>query len=120
MKISSCKSKARRLQNDVAALIREATGMGVSDIHPTIMGEGGMDIHLSSGARRVFPWAVECKAQEALGIWDALNQAACNASYEGLPPLLVFKRNRSDTYATMRFDDFLALVQRANGRKIND
>ena len=61
-------------------------------------------------ARELFPFGIECKAQETLNIWQALEQARINAEKEKLMPLLVFKRNRSDIYVCLRLADFLGMV----------
>ena len=67
-----------------------------------------MDVQLSPSARKVFPFAIECKNQEALNIWKSLEQAENNC--EGLTPLLIFKRNKSKIYATVEITDFLDLL----------
>jgi len=72
------------------------------------MGEHGMDVQLSPSARKKFPFAIECKNQEALNIWKSLEQAENNC--EGLTPLLIFKRNKSKIYAALEITDFLDLL----------
>ena len=72
------------------------------------MGASGEDILLSPAARKLFPFSVECKAQEKLNIWSALEQAEENSS--GHTPLLIFKRNRTKTYAVLEFDKLLELL----------
>jgi hypothetical protein len=110
----SRKGKARALQNAVAEDIRaQFISLGSADIRPAIMGSSGMDIQLSTRAREQFPYAVECKNQEALNIWDALRQCEANAEKECLLPVLVFKRARTDTYAVVRWTDLLVLIKGA-------
>ena len=112
----SRKAKARALQNAIAEDLRAAFPMlGSSDIHPAIMGCSGMDICLSSRARDLFPYAVECKNQEALSIWQALQQAETNAEKERLAPLLVIKRNRTVPYVVLQWDLFLHLLREGAG-----
>lgn len=107
MKPSSAKAKGRTLQNKVAEMIREALGLPASDVRPAVMGESGCDMKLSARAQAVFPFDdVECKCQEALNIWAALEQS----EERGKRPLVVFKRNRSRIYAALPFEDLLALV----------
>lgn len=72
------------------------------------MGAGGVDIQLSPAAQQKFGFAVEAKNQERLNIWSALEQAEENA--DELVPLVVFKRNRSEIYCAMKFDDLLELL----------
>lgn len=108
----SRKVKARALQNAVAEDLRaNLPPLGSADISPAVMGSAGMDILLSTRAREMFPFAIECKAQEALNIWDALKQCQTNAEKERLIPLLVFKRARSETYAVLRWEDLLGLIR---------
>ena len=38
------------------------------------MGESGEDIQLSPAARKLIPFAFECKNQEKLNIWESLKQ----------------------------------------------
>jgi len=110
MKSKSCKAKARVLQNAVADdLLKAYPELTANDIQPALMGQSGIDILLSSRARDLFPYAIECKNQEALNIWECLNQAEVNGELEKMVPLLVFKRNRTQTYVVMRWVDFLNL-----------
>ena len=110
MKPSSCKAKGRQLQNAVAGLVREWFGLSEDDCRPAVMGETGADLKLSSAAKRAFPFAVECKKQEALNIWQALKQAEENAAVEGLHPALVFQRNRSKAYAVVPLATWLEMA----------
>jgi hypothetical protein len=51
---------------------------------------------------------VECKNQEKLNIWSSLEQAEENSGNHS--PLVIFKRNRSKTYAVLEFDELLKLL----------
>ena len=110
MKPRSAKNKGKRLQNTVRDLILEKfnSKLEPDDVRSITMGDAGEDILLSPAARRLFPFSVECKAQESLSIWSALEQAESNAGKH--IPLLVFKRNRSKTYAVLEFDKLLELL----------
>ncbi len=110
MKIASCKAKARRLQNVVCEDLRKVFGFTASDIKAAVMGESGIDIKLSNAARKLIPFAFECKATENLQLWAALDQAEDNATRENLLPALVFKRNRSDIYVALPWRVFLKLA----------
>jgi Tat protein secretion system quality control protein TatD with DNase activity len=110
-KAKSSKAKGRNLQNWVAEKIRQLTGLPKTDVKPAIMGETGMDIKLSQEARRKFPFAVECKNQEKMNIWASLEQAELSAKAEGLMPLLIFKRNNTDRYVTLKAEDFFKLLE---------
>ena len=109
MQPRSAKNKGKRLQNKVRDIILEKfDSLEPDDVRSITMGDSGEDILLSPAARRLFPFSVECKAQESLSIWSALEQAESNAGKH--IPLLVFKRNRSKTYAVLEFDKLLELL----------
>ena len=109
MKPRSAKNKGKRLQNKVRDLILEKfTQLEPDDVRSITMGDSGEDILLSPAARRLFPFSVECKSQEKLSIWSSLEQAEGNSGEHA--PLLIFKRNRSKTYAVLEFDELLKLL----------
>ena len=104
------KAKGKGFQNDLTNSIRIKFDLPDADVMSNGMGQPGMDIQLSDRARKVFPFAIECKRQESLNIWQALKQAEANARIEGLIPAVAFKRNRSGTYVTLPWDAFLKLA----------
>lgn len=104
------KAKARVLQNAIAENIRDRFRLDLEDVKPAIMGEQGIDIKLSTKARQLFPFAIECKFQEKLDLWQAIEQAAINGEKEKLIPLLAFKRSRSKVYAVLEFDDLMKII----------
>ena len=110
MKPRSAKNKGKRLQNKIRDLILEKFNniLEQDDVRSITMGDSGEDILLSPVARRLFPFSVECKAQESLSIWSALQQAESNAGKH--IPLVIFKRNRSKTYAVLEFEELLKLL----------
>ena len=109
MKPRSAKNKGKRLQNKIRDLILEKFDiLEPDDVRSITMGDSGEDILLSPAARRVFPFSVECKNQEKLNIWGALEQAEDNSGNH--TPLVIFKRNRSKTYAVLEFDKLLELL----------
>ena len=112
MKARSAKNKGKRLQNAVRNLLVEKYSevLEPGDFKSTTMGESGIDVQLSPAARKLFPWGIECKNQEAISIWKCLKQAETAADDEDLKPLLVFKRNKSKTYAVLELEDFLDLL----------
>ncbi len=108
---ASRKAKGRRFQQQLREdLIRELN-ITPDDILSTAMGQGGCDLYLSPAARSVFPFGVEAKRCETLAIPAWWKQCECNASKVGLIPLLVFKRNREEPLAVLRWSDLLALLQ---------
>tara|TARA_Y100001951_G_C11121581_1_gene173093 strand:+ start:227 stop:559 length:333 start_codon:yes stop_codon:yes gene_type:complete len=110
MKTRSAKSKGRRLQNKVKEILLETfTELEPDDVRTAIMGETGEDIKLSPAARRQIPFSFECKNQEKINIWESLNQAEENSGDS--TPVLIFKRNRSKTYAVLEIKDFINLIK---------
>ena len=109
MKSRSAKNKGKRLQNSFRDLLLETfTQLEPDDIRSAIMGESGEDIKLSPAARKLIPYSFECKNQEKLNIWDALSQAEENAGdYDSV---VIFKRNRSKTYAVLNVEKFIELI----------
>ena len=110
MKTSSGKAKGRRLQNKVRDVLLEhfSEELEPDDIRTAIMGETGEDIKLSPAARKLIPYSFECKNQEKLNIWEALSQAEENAGdYDSV---VIFKRNRSETYAVITVKKFIELI----------
>ena len=109
MKPRSAKNKGKRLQNKIRDLILEKfDSLEPDDVRSITMGDSGEDILLSPVARRLFPFSVECKNQEKLSIWSALEQAEENSGDH--VPLVIFKRNRTKTYAVLEFDKLLELL----------
>ena len=110
MKTRSAKSKGRRLQNQIKELLLESfKELEPDDVRSAIMGETGEDNKLSPAARRQIPYSFECKNQEKINIWESLNQAEENSG--DYPPVLIFKRNRSKTYAVLELEDFIDLIK---------
>ena len=109
MKTRSAKAKGRRLQNKIRdLLLEEFKELEPDDIRTAIMGETGEDIKLSPAARKLIPYSFECKNQEKINIWSALEQAEENSG--DYPPVLIFKRNRSKTYVTIELEEFIKLI----------
>ena len=115
MKSRSAKNKGKRLQNQVRDLLLEKfQQLEEDDVRSTTMGDSGEDILLSPAARRLFPFSVECKNQEKLNIWSSLEQAENNSGSH--TPLLIFKRNRTKTYAVIEFERLLELLNESNSK----
>jgi len=113
MKTSSAKAKGRRLQQKVRDLLLETfTELEPDDIRSTSMGVSGEDLQLSPAARKLIPFAIECKNQEKLNVWDSLKQAEENSG--DYDPVLIFKRNRSKTYAVLNIEKFIELINENN------
>ena len=104
----SAKAKGRNLQKVVAEIIQKKFDLSDRDVVSTPASVTGEDLLLSKKAKKVFPWSVEVKNCERLNIWKAIEQA--NQNKEDREPVVVFKRNRSDIYACLRFSKFLKLI----------
>jgi hypothetical protein len=110
MKPRSAKHKASRFQQAVRkVLLEQFPHLEADAVKVVFRSEPGTDITLSSAARSVFPYSVECKNVERLNIWSALSQAQNNTN-EGTTPLLVFSRNRAEPYVAMKLTDFMKLL----------
>lgn len=111
MKSQSAKAKGRNAQKEVRdKLLARAPTLTQNDIRSTSMGASGVDILMSEAALRTYPFAIEVKCQESLNVWAALIQAE-EQRKETITPILCFKRNRSDMYVAMKFEDFLRLYE---------
>ena len=109
MKTRSAKNKGKRLQNKVRDILLETFDtLEPDDIRSAVMGDSGEDIQLSPAARKLIPYSIECKNQEKLNIWSALEQAEDNS--KDSTPVLIFKRNRSKSYAVLEIEEFIKLI----------
>lgn len=108
MKPSSAKNKGRKLQQFIRDAIRSYFGLADDDVESRSMGAQGTDILLSEAAKKYFPYSIEAKNQQNISIWASLKQAEANTKPK-TKPILIFKRNHSDVYVTIRFEDFLEL-----------
>jgi hypothetical protein len=109
----SAKAKGRRLQDYLKEQLHITfPQIPQEDIKTAIMGETGLDIRLSSMAKQIIPVGFECKNVEKLNIWKAIEQATEAVDKDGsnLQPCVVFKKNRSKTYACIELDFFLYLL----------
>ena len=109
MRTQSAKAKGRRLQQWIRDLLIEKLEVHPEDIESRSMGAGGEDLIMARAARKKFPYSIECKNQEKLNIWSALEQAEGNKGVS--KPVLIFKRNRSKTYAVLELEDFVDLIK---------
>ena len=112
MKTRSAKNKGKKLQVEVQNKLREVGkkfGLVDGDINNAIMGERGIDVKLSPAAEKVIPFDIECKNTETLNITGAIEQAESNTKL-GRIPLVIFRKNRSETYAIIKFEKLLDLL----------
>jgi hypothetical protein len=108
---ASRKAKGRRFQQSLREDLITQLEIDPGDILSTAMGQSGCDLYLSPAAREQFPFGVEAKHQERISLPSWWRQCAANAEAEELSPLLVFRRNRKEPLAVLRWSDLLALLR---------
>ena len=107
---ASRKSKGRSFQKWVRdKLLETFSHLEPDDIRSTSMGASGEDLLLSPAARKAFPFAVECKAQEKLNVWSAYEQALSNSGNHF--PLLIIKKNRKKPLVVLDLETFLNIIK---------
>ena len=109
---ASRKAKGRKFQQQIRQDLVDRLGIDPGDILSTGMGQSGCDLYLSPAARAQFPFGVECKFQEHATLWPWWEQCVTNAAKEGLMPLLVIRRSRTEPLAVLRWEDLLELLRR--------
>ena len=115
----SAKAKGRKFQQEIRDDLITSLDINPDDILSTAMGQGGCDLYLSPAARARFPFGVEAKRQEQVALWSWWRQCETNASKVGLTPLLVFRRNREEPLAVLRWSDLLQLLTITNQCEIS-
>ena len=106
----SRKSKGAKFQKEIRERLLETfSQLEEDDIKTAIMGESGMDIKLSPAAQKVFPFAVEAKAQEKVSLRAWWEQAKNNC--DKLQPLLITKQSRKEPLVVLSLEQFLELVK---------
>jgi len=97
--VQSAKGKGRRLQQWACQKISGVTGCkwGSSgddkEIESRPMGQKGTDVRMESHVQALFPFSVECKAQENWNVHAWIKQAVAN-QIKGTDWLLICKRSR--------------------------
>lgn len=106
MKAASAKAKGKRLENKVASLWRGKTG----DMSVRTPGSGSGAKFKEDVYTRYF--AIECKNQEKVKLWDWWDQARSEKSFNK-PPVLMVSGNYRPILAVMAIEDWLDLVLEA-------
>jgi hypothetical protein len=115
LRTSSRKAKGRKLQQLVRdAILSVFPTLTNDDVRSTGMGQSGDDILLSSKAKELFPYNVECKAQERIKALYDFYEQACG---KDLTPLLVIRTNHKQALAVMDFKHLMELIK--NGETTN-
>ena len=97
------RDKGKRFERQIAALLRDR-GL---DAHRGVQYHGGPD---SPDVTGLPGYHIECKAVERLNVHEAFQQSVRDAG-EGEVPLVVHKKSREDILVTLRFSDFLDLLE---------
>lgn len=66
-------------------------------------------LHIPCDLRGIEGLAIECKRHERIALWEFLDQTQRQAA-AGEIPLLIFRRNRSSSFACLPLSDFLGLL----------
>ena len=78
----------------------------------TPSGVTGVDLKLSPLAQSLIPYDWECKLQESLNIYKALEQARAHAAKSKNAPVVAFRKNRTELFVAVSFKLFLDLIRK--------
>jgi len=116
LKPSSAKGKGRRQQQWLQKRLLQImanlpTGIPYDEDHirSTPMGVSGEDLQLSPTARKLFPFAFECKNSERIGFWPTVEQAVANAGR--YIPVILFGKNRSENWIALPAKVWLRMLE---------
>lgn len=112
MLTSSAKAKGRALQKWVVDhIIWTYPELTRDDVKSTGMGQGGVDVQLSTKAKALFNFKIECKNQEGFKkIYDAYEQ--CIQHGTNATPVVFIKSNRQVPLAVVDADYFIQLTRK--------
>lgn len=111
MRPQSAKAKGRRLQQHARDAFIAALDIPAEDLRSTSMGAGGEDLQMSALARKLVPFAIECKNTETLSIWKAIEQARTHIKRnDRRDPLVVFSRNNEEVMCALPFRTLVQLL----------
>lgn len=113
MKTKSAKAKGRRLAMEIRELLLKAAlgGLDDADIGITPSGVTGDDLFFSPKGREYYPFSVECKNQERLNIWEAIDQVNKRARPDSIP-VVFFRKNHQRPYIAMDAEIFIQLFRK--------
>ena len=84
------------------------------DVRSIGMGQAGDDIQLSARAKDLITYAMECKNQEKLNIWAAVDQCA-RRSDGTMTSIVVIKRNNVSPHVLVPLEEFIRLISAPAG-----
>lgn len=103
------KSKGRLHQQYVRdKILYHNPELSKDDVRSTSMGAGGEDVQLSTAARIMFPYQVECKSKATYSVYKDYAQAMEHGTCE---PLLIIKANHKKPLAIVDAEHFISLVR---------
>lgn len=109
--VAARKAKGRKLQQWTCRKISEITGYEWGSngedkpIESRPMGQHGTDVRMESQVIKIFPFSVECKAQESWGVHSWIEQARENTIPE-TDWLVIAKRSRQKPVVIMDAETF--------------
>ena len=112
MRPSSAKAKGRKLQQWVVEKLVALLGFDPEDLESRPMGSSGEDVIMGVQSRKQFPYSIECKNQEAVNVWKAMEKCQTNCKDYG--PLVIIKRNKSKPLALVDAEYFIKLHNKEN------
>ena len=108
MKPQSAKAKGRKLQQWARdQILQRFPTLSIDDVRSTSMGAGGEDVQLSTAARELVSYTIECKNRKAIAVYKDYEQAKTHGLIE---PLVILKQNLSKPLALVDAEHFFDLV----------
>jgi hypothetical protein len=108
LKPQSAKAKGRKLQQWVRdQILQRFPTLSTDDVRSTSMGAGGEDVQLSTAARELVTYTIECKNRKAIAVYKDYEQAKTHGLIE---PLVILKQNLSKPLALVDAEHFFDLV----------
>ena len=123
--VASKKAKGRKFQQDIMKRISKAVGIKAGkdlDIDSRPMGQTGQDIILRGKAKKLFPFAPECKRTEKMSLYSWIKQAIKNTP-KGINWIVFHKKNRTNSITIIDTEVFFKLykelieLRRKSGKK---
>jgi hypothetical protein len=113
MKPQSAKQKGRLHQQWTRDLLLELNPeLTKDDVRSTSMGAGGEDVQLSSAARGLIPYQIECKSKKEISVCNWYEQAKEHGPHE---PIVVVKQNQGKPLVIVDAVVFFQLIRKING-----
>ena len=110
LKPQSAKAKGRKLQQWCRdQILQRFPTLTTDDVRSTSMGAGGEDVQLSTAARELVSYTIECKNRKAIAVYKDYEQAKTHGLIE---PLVILKQNLSKPLALVDAEHFFDLVQK--------